>query len=736
MALASILPASSTEPVLTRDADGGAVVRATRIKGPIKIDGRLDEEAYLQVTAITEFIQQEPIEGAPASESTQAWVMFDDENLYIACRCGDSHPERILANDMRRDSNNQTQQDQFAFALDTLHDLRNGYTFAVSAIGGLREGDVTDERPNFNWNGVWDAKVTRFEGGWIAEMVVPFKSLRYAPGRDQTWGIQLRRFLASKNERVHISPVALGAGTSAINYMSQAGTLVGLQVPPPGLNFEVKPYGITSVTTDRLSRPEVHHDLRPDAGIDAKFGVTKSLTLDATYNTDFAQVESDEAQVNLTRFTLSLPEKREFFLEGAGIYAFGSPAGAGGGGGGARGGMGAGGNDAPTIFYSRRIGLSGTREVPVIGGARLTGKAGPWGIGAFNIRTDDEPAAGAAQTDFTVLRLRHDVLRRSTVGGILTRRSISTKAPGANQVWGFDTNMAFYQNVYLAGYVAQSQTEGVQGDDLSYRAQFNYSADRYGLALDRLVVEPNFNPEIGFLRRENFRRNFAQARFSPRTARSRLVRTFTYQANLEYTTDNKNHLESRELSGIFETEFHNSDAVNAQYLSLYEFLPTPFAIAPGVTIPVGGYSFSNTKFQAFLGQRHRLSGQAAFETGSFYDGDKKTVAFNGRVEITPQLGVEPNISLNWIDLPQGSFTNTVVGGRTTFTMTPRMFVAALVQYSSSTSSLSANMRFRWEYRPSSELFVVYTEGRSTLPAHGTDLQSRGIVVKVNRLFRF
>ena len=214
------------------------------------------------------------------------------------------------------------------------------------------------------------------------------------------------------------------------------------------------------------------------------------------------------------------------------------------------------------------------------------------------------------------------------------------------------------------------------------------------------------------------------------------MRKWTYQGNLDYVTDNENHLESRELSGEFRTDFHNSDAIDVQYQRLYEFLPAPFLIATGVRIPVGGYSFDNLHDLHRRAAAPGVRASTSFDIGSFYDGNKKTAAFKGRVEITTQLGVEPNISLNWIDLPQGTFTTTVVGGRATFTMTPRMFVAALVQYSSSNTSLSTNLRFRWEYQPGSELFVVYTEGRSTLPPSGTELQNRGFVVKINRLFRF
>jgi hypothetical protein len=723
IALRAAAQSPTPSPILSRNAEGRLLVHATRVRGPIGVDGQLDDMAYESVAPITAFIQQEPEAGAPISERTEVWVLFDDDNLYFACRCWDEHPERIVANDMRRDSSNLGNHDSLSVALNTFNDQRNGFIFAVTPAGAMRDGTTTEERANFDWNPVWDGKASRFEGGWIAEMAVPFKSLRYIPGREQTWGIQIRRNIRSKNELAYLTQVSPANGVRAVHRFAEAATLVDLEAPPASLNFEIKPYAMSRVTTDRVSRPAVNNDFDPDAGFDVKYGLTESLTTDFTFNTDFAQVEADEAQVNLTRFSLSFPEKREFFLEGQDNFTFGT------GSGGDLGG------EAPTIFYSRRIGLSGSRVVPVIAGGRLSGKTGSWSVGALNMETNDE-GPDVEQTNFTVLRLRRDVLRRSNVGGLFTRRSVSAVAPGSNYVWGVDGNFSFFQNVYFSGYLAQSRTEEQHGDDLSYRTQFSYAADRYGLALDRLVVEQNFNPEVGLLRRENFRRNLVRARFSPRTANNRLVRKWTYEGSLDYVTDNDNRLESRELNGLFRTDFHSSDNISVEFARIFEFLPEPFTISRGVRIPVGAYHFDNVRVSYTAGAQRRLSGSSSFETGSFYDGDKQTATFRGRMEITPQLGIEPNISLNWVDIPQGRFTDTVVGGRTSFTMTPRMFVAALVQYSSSNTSLSTNVRFRWEYQPGSELFVVFTEGRSTLPPRGTDLESRGFVVKINRLLRF
>ena len=709
-------------PLSTRQPDGRVIVRATRITEPIQIDGRLDEAVYREIPPITDFIQQEPSEGAAPTEKTEAWVLFDDENIYVVCRCWDSHPEAIVANDMRRDSPNLNSHDSFGVQLDPYRDGRSAFFFYMSPVGGIRDAAVVDSQPNNDWNTVWESRASRFEQGWLAEIAIPFKSLRYGPGREQSWGIQIRRMIRSKNERIHLTRLSASWGSGAWNRMHLAATLVGLQAPPGSRNLEIKPYAISSLSTDTQASPTKSNEFTPDAGLDIKYGLTKGLTADFSYNTDFAQVEADEAQVNLTRFSLSFPEKREFFLEGAGLFTFGAV-------------TGTSAADAPVIFYSRSIGLSRGKALPVIAGGRLTGRAGPWSIGALNIEVGKDEALNVRRTNFAALRLRRSLFARGSVGGIFTRRSISTVAAGSNEAWGLDAAVGVRKYVNFGGYVARTRTAGLDDKALSYRGQFNYDHDRYGLELDRLVVEKNFNPEVGFMRRRDFRRSFAQARFSPRTEKNPLVRKWTFQAHIDYITDNENRLSSREARGEFQSDFHSGDIVNVAMVRSYEFLPQAFAIQ-GVPIPPGGYDFTTGIATYTAGQQHRISGKASVEAGGFYGGNRKTVAFQGRIEISSHLGIEPNISQNWIDVPRGAFTTTLLGARATLTINPRMFVAALVQYTSGASSLSSNVRLRWEYRPGSELFLVYTEGRSTLPVRGSELQSRGFVLKFNRLFRF
>ena len=285
-------------------------------------------------------------------------------------------------------------------------------------------------------------------------------------------------------------------------------------------------------------------------------------------------------------------------------------------------------------------------------------------------------------------------------------------------------------------FVARTVTEGLTGDDLSYRAQLDYAADRYGVQLERLSVGKDFNPEIGFVRRHDIRRNFGLLRFSPRPRSAKVVRKLSTMASLTYTENGAGRLETRIIDGEFGIEFQNSDRFLAGINDDYEFLRQPFTVAPGVAIPVGGYSFVTARAGYTFGQQRMLGGVVLLERGGYYDGDRTTITISrSRARLTSQFAIEPLLSLNKVDLPRGSFTAKVLGGRATYTMTPLMFASAFVQYSSATHGVSANVRFRWEYRPGSELFVVYNEERGTVPVPGSAMRTRALILKVNRLFR-
>ena len=717
--------------VITRDAQGRAAVRAVRIRQPLRLDGQLDEEIYGTIPAISGFIQQEPEEGQPATEQTEVWFLIGDEHIYISARCWDSQPERAVANEMRRDSLNLLQNDAISVTLDTFYDRRNSVSFTVNPLGGRFDTDLTDERvTNINWNAVWDARAVQSESGWTVEIAIPFKSLRYGGGREQIWSVNVRRIVRWKNEVSHLTRVPAFLGLRGNLLPSLAATMVGVEVPPAGLNLDLKPYAIAGRRTDLLSQPQLLDANKGDAGLDVKWGITKSLTADLTYNTDFAQVEDDEVQVNLTRFSLFFPEKREFFLEGQGIFSFGRPAVQ-------RATIGRRRDVRPTMFFSRRIGLSEGRPVPIQTGGRLTGRAGRFTIGALNIGTDRDAATDTRPTNFSVLRLKRDLLQRSNVGVIYTRRAERDR--GGAETVGADLLLSLSPSVNFTAYAAQTTAPAAPPrDHRSYLTHFDYNTDRYGFTAERLLAEEHFNPEVGFLRRRNFLRHFAAARFSPRPGWIQSVRKFSWAGSFEYTTAAATgQLETREAQLTFGTEFERGDRLDVGYARTHEFVPAAFAIAPGVTVPVGAYSYENAQASYVLGPQRRVAGRLTVERGSFYDGNKTSLSYaRGRIEVTPQVSVEPNLSVNWVTVPRGDVTASVASVRTTFTLNPRLFVAALIQVDSTTHTLTSNVRFRWEYQPGSELFVVYSDGRDTLSARFPTLQNRALVVKMTSLIRF
>ncbi len=717
-------PAPIAPAVQTRDEQGRTTVRAFRLTAPLTFDGKLDEPIYQTIAPITGFFQTLPSNGKPATENTDVWVLFDGTDIYVAARCWQKDVEHTLvANDLRRDK--ARENDGLGVAFDTFYDRQNGVMFYTNPLGTLGDGYV-GEGPgatNTNFNPLWDVRTGRFDGGWTIEMRIPFKTLRYRPGTQQVWGLQVRRVIRHRTETAFLTKMPT---SGSIGRLSLAATLVGIEVPGGSKNFELKPYGIARVTTDRTATPPLSKEGDGEFGVDLKYGITKNLTADFTYNTDFAQVEADDQQVNLTRFNLQLPEKREFFLEGTGNFTFGA--------------AGTGGN-APQLFFSRQIGLNKGRVIPIVVGERLTGKVGRYSIGALNIEGDDEAASRTPKTNFTVLRVKRDILRRSSVGMMYTGRSESVVAPHqSNQAIGVDGAFAFFDDVNLTGYYARTATPTAKGNQASYQGTFAYTPDKYGFTVEHLYIGDDFNPEVGFVRRDDMRRTFLSGRFSPRPKKSTRVRQYTFTGSLDSIDNTSGRLETRDEIVAFNTEFHSSDEFNVKVTRSYDLLTAPFRIAKGVTVPVGGYDTNTLDATYTIGPQKKYTGIITFSYGSFWKGDQSALGFSaGRFALTAHLAVEPTIAVNWVDLPYGAFTTQLYRTRLTYTFSPRSYVGGFVQYNSSSSTFSTNVRWRWEYKLGSELFVVYTDDQNTNPPNTRQsfgLLNRAVVVKINRLFRY
>lgn len=707
-------------------------VRAHRLAQPLVFDGRLDEDVYTSFESSPAFRQQEPQVGELATEQTEMWVFFDDRNIYVSARMHDSAPDRMIADEMRRDASIYNNE-HFVVVFDTFHDRRTGFFFQTNPLGAVRDALILDENnANYDWNAVWNVKVHRDETGWTSEMVIPFKSLRYPTGTEQVWGINARRWERRINEHSLLSITPPGTPpNNSVQRLANAATLVGLEVPPPARNIELKPYGMSNLTTNRVATPAFSNRFDPNIGLDAKYGITSNVTLDMTVNTDFAQVEIDEQQVNLTRFSLFFPEKRDFFLEGQGVFDFANAVG-----GGFRT------PDTPVMFFSRRIGLDNGQPVPIKGGARLTGRVGKMSVGLLNIQTDEgpfDPVRGrpvTAGTNFLVARVKRDILRRSNVGLIATRRSPRSGASGSNVLVGVDSAFNFFENVQAGSYYARSDTPGVSGSENSYRGYFRYAHDRYGFEADRLKVGDAFNPEVGYVPRPDVTRTDVVARFSPRPRSIPSVRKFEWTAEIDRYVNGRDQLETRLGTGVFRIEFNSSDQLTFTARNDYEFVSAPFRISGGPLLPVGSYEFNDGVIQFNAGPQRPVSGRFTLTAGEFYSGHRQQFEYNGRVKVSSQLAFEPRVLASHISLREGTFTTRLFGARTTYTVTPRMFVSGLVQYNSSLNTVESNIRWRWEYQPGSDFYIVYTDARDTFGPRSAVLMNRGLAVKATRLLRF
>jgi hypothetical protein len=627
---------------------------------------------------------------------------------------------------MRRDHINIFQTDNITVVFDTFYDRRNGFFFQTNPLGAVRDQAISENEQLAAWNTVWDVRSARVADGWTFEMAIPFKSLRYREPGPQVWGVNFRRVVKWKNETSLLTALPASYGVGGVSQMASAATLVGLEAPGLSKNLEVKPYVTATSTTDETAQSPFRNAFGRNVGADVKYGLTSSLVADLTVNTDFAQVEEDVQQVNLTRFNLQFPEKRDFFLEGQGIFAFGRVGG---------------GSDVPTVFFSRRIGLAAGQAVPVQVGGRVTGKVGAWDVGLLNIQTDRKTVDDrviAVPTNFSVVRIKRDLFRRSSIGLIATQKFETPGGDASNLAAGADALFRLSDTTAVSGYVARTRTPGAGGDGASYRGRFDYNADRYGVSAEHLLVDGEFNPEVGFLRRQDFRRTLGQFRFSPRTdRRNRLIRRFSYVAGVDYVTNaDASVLENRTLSGSLDVEFHSSDTFGVSYAREHEFLAAEFPIARGVIVPAGSYDWNSVRTAYSLGQQRTLSGTVAAGWSSFYGGTRVETTYSGRIGFSPRFAVEPAVTLNWVDLPYGSFTARLITSRFIVTPTPRLSVTGLVQVNASADTASSSVRLRWEYIPGSELFLVYSDGRDTAPGTPLGLMNRSIAVKATRLLRF
>jgi hypothetical protein len=701
-------------------------MRATHTTTAPKIDGVLDEAVWAAAGVVDRFVQQEPQEGQPASDRTEVRVLFDDGHLYIGVRAYATLA--VTATEMRRDADRLFDEDNFQVILDTFHDSRNGYMFLTTPLGAKLEQQVFDEGEgggrgttaniNRNWDGVWDAAARIDAEGWTAEIEIPFSTVRFVPSDTQVWGVNFERHIRRKNESALWSPIPKAYTLSRV---SLAGELHGLSGISRGLDLRLKPFMVGGVRHLRDSATSRTTDAIRDIGLDARYGLTAGLNMDVTINTDFAQVEVDEQQVNLTRFGLFFPEKRDFFLENSNFFTMGT---------------GSSFTSAPVqtdLFFSRRIGLSDSgTPIPILGGVRVAGKSGRNNVGVLDIQTDD--AFGRPGENFFVGRYSRDVLRRSRVGAIFINKD-SIGSAHFNRTMGVDANLAPSANLQINSYLAKTQTPGRDGKDMAFYGRIAYRDPRWNLWLNYLDVQDNFNAEAGFVQRTGIRTTKAYFGPTPRPTGGR-VKLFEPMYVLTYTTDQTNRMVGRQHHYMLGTTLRDDTFINVIFQRTLDVLDRPFRIRPDVTIPVGTYQMNEWILTYNTSPGRRLYQRFTVSPVDFYGGTRLNLSATAGVRASSRFSTELQYSRNDVKMPWGNFLVNLSTLRVDYTFSPRMTVRSLTQYNSSTQEVSNNVRFNFIYRPGSDIYIVYNDLSQTgLPADIFGRKDRQLVVKATYLLQ-
>jgi len=727
-------------PILVQDALAQAqgqpapVARAVRSAQGPALDGRIvDDPAWVGVTPLVDFWQTAPDAGQPASERTEVRILYTDDTLYFGIVLSDRDPSGLTVSDSRRDSP-LDDSDSFRIVLDTYRDRQNGFVFATNPAALEYDGQVTGEgnQPggggggggggrqqggsgggfNLNWDGAWEVRTVTSESGWSAEFAIPFRTLRYEPG-GREWGVNFQRTIRRRKETAYWAPLPIQFDLMRV---SMAGALTGLDLPGQR-NLKLVPYALGEARRRGAASPDSKYF--GDVGLDAKYSVTPSLTLDATVNTDFAQVEVDEQQINLDRFNLFFPEKRPFFLENAGLFAVGS-------------------SGEAEVFFSRRIGIGPEgEEIPILGGARLSGRAGPVNIGLLNMQTvagEDSPA-----NNFTVARVRQDFRSRSSVGAIFVGRQATGDETGRNnenQAFAADGRWGIGRTGLLSGFVARTSTPGITSGQHAYQLQARNETEPLTLSLTFLETGRHFNPEVGFLARAGgFRKIEGNMQTRLRPKRWSKVQELRPHSTFRAFWNHDGFQETGYWHIDSQVEFKTGWELSTGMNLTREGVVRPFSIYPGVIVPPDTYDHVEAQWSLQSNDGAAVSGRLQMNVGGFFGGDRVRTNLQFRVRVGEAFNTELNWERNDVDLPYGQFATNLARTRVSYSFSPRVFVQGLVQYNDRANTWSSNFRFGWLQQANTGIFFVYTDSHAiddiTLTPRYAD---RSFVVKISRMF--
>jgi len=689
------------------------------------LDGRLDEPAWTATDSITDFRQREPREGVPATECTVVRALYTPDALYVGVRAWDTAPQAIRATQLRRDAD-LTVDDYVTLLIDSFRDRRGAFLFRTNPNGARWDAQLVGfEDPDANWNGIWDVATTRDAAGWTAEFRIPFRTLRYHAG-ETGFGFNIERFVRRKNEETLWRS---WGRTQGLIQLLEAGTLVGFAPLKRGRDLELRPYVLgRAALADRAVDGSVAApaDLSAKAGVDAKLAVSPTLTADLTVNTDFAQVEADSQVVNLTRFPLFFPEKREFFLESAGLFQFGTP-------------------EQAQLFYTRRIGLVEGTPVPILAGARLYGKLGPWAVGALDARTGRGDEANTL-----VLRVKHDLFARSYVGAMYLQSSGPGVADGAERAGGVDIDLPLVwggRNIEPSFWLAGSRVPRVAGTPTAWRFGTDYPNDLFDNFVSLYRISSGFSPTLGFVRRTGIWETTGHIDFTPRphTLGIRQLDLKVPIPSWDIIADVTGSLfrtrdwqtaefEWRPLGGVLD----NGGSFEVNIQRFLDAPGEPFEIFRGVTVPAGRYWWTRGELQYANSPGRPLSMSSLVSFGDFYDGTITELQLGTTWRPGGRLIAGVTLDRSAVRLPAGRFNALQSSARVQYALNTRTDFLALLQYNNDDQRVDANLRFHWIPAIGDDIYVVWTSGYSTDPAalhrfpavRGLDKPlSGGVVVK-------
>ncbi|MCE2393096.1 carbohydrate binding family 9 domain-containing protein [Candidatus Poribacteria bacterium] len=708
---------SASEPIEYR-------AEAYRTFQSIEIDGDFNETDWQHAKLINQFVQTEPDEGVPITESTAVRILYDEKNIYFGFTCSSSWRDSIVANEMRRDAENLRENDNVFILLDTYNDKRNGVFFRINPLGAMQDIALTNsgDSQNRSWDAVWDCRSKINDDHWTTEIAIPFSQLRFNRSESMVWGINFGRTIRQKNEEATWVPVSRQYGSRSKYRTANLGSLVGLAGITPSRRLEVLPYVLPGVS--RIEGEEGTDGVF-DIGLDLKYGLTSNLTADLTLNTDFAQVEADQEQVNLTRFSLYFPEKRPFFLEGAGLFDFGIP--------------------RPSffspppliLFYSRRIGLEEGYAIPILGGGKITGKMGPYGIGLLNVLTDEfhtdpsvtdeDDIVDLSRTNYSVLRVTRDLFSGSSIGAIAINKQDTDTY---NRAGGLDFAYRPNDSIDVRGLWARTYEEEVSGknDAMYFGGTWRNSLLRFNGTYT--FIGEDFNPEVGFVRRQGSRRFRGQMRFTP-WPRKFGVRRIFMGPEVDYILNQDDELETREFSLTNWFQLEQGSWINVEIRRTSEFLDEDFEIREGVIIPVDDYNLTTLRTMIDTDEGRKISGRFGANYGTFFNGTNRGFDIQANFKPSGRLAFETQYQFNRVNLPsEDPFNVNIFGSRIVYSFTTTLFAKLFAQWNSDDELISANFLLNYIYRPGSDFYLVFnriydsgsaktTPGESTVVAKMT-----------------